>query len=83
MQKFKTFYEDPCWDTHKQVGTKMKGGKRVPNCVPKNEANDPQSADKGKKEQEAGEDTRDKKKKTMSGQVATSPEMNPKVDYKY
>ena len=36
-----------------------------------------------KKEQEAGEDTRDPKKKTMSGQVATSPEMNPRVDYKY
>ena len=75
--------DEACWDSHKQVGTKMKGGKQVPNCVPKNEANDPQSADKGKKEQEAGEDTRDKKKKTMSGQVATSPEMNPKVDYKY
>jgi len=28
---------EACWDTHKQVGTKMKGGKRVPNCVPKNE----------------------------------------------
>jgi hypothetical protein len=26
-----------CWDTHKQVGMKMKGGKQVPNCVPKNE----------------------------------------------
>ena len=75
--------DEACWDSHKQVGTKMKGGKQVPNCVPKNEANDPQSADKGKKEQEAGEDTRDPKKKTMSGQVATSPEMNPKVDYKY
>ena len=35
----KTFKEfaEACWDTHKQVGTKMKGGKRVPNCVPKNE----------------------------------------------
>ena len=33
---FKDFAE-ACWDTHKQVGTKMKGGKRVPNCVPKNE----------------------------------------------
>ena len=72
--------DEACWDSHKQVGTKMKGGKQVPNCVPKNEANE---ADKGKKEQEAGEDTRDKKQKTMSGQVATSPEMNPKVDYKY
>ena len=40
-------------------------------------------ADKGEKEQQTGEDTRDPKKKTMSGQVATSPEMNPKVDYKY
>ena len=37
----KTFKEfaEACWDTHKQVGTKMKGGKRVPNCVPKNEDN--------------------------------------------
>jgi len=26
-----------CWKTHKQVGTKKKGGKTVPNCVPKNE----------------------------------------------
>jgi len=33
---FKDFAE-ACWDTHKQVGTKMKGGKQVPNCVPKNE----------------------------------------------
>jgi hypothetical protein len=24
-----------CWETHKQVGMKTKGGKRVPNCVPK------------------------------------------------
>jgi len=72
--------DEACWDSHKQVGTKMKGGKQVPNCVPKNEANE---ADKGKKEQESGEDTRDKKQKTMSGQIATSPEMNPKVDYKY
>jgi len=35
-QTFKAFRE-ACWDSHKQVGTKMKGGKRVPNCVPKNE----------------------------------------------
>ena len=38
----KTFKEfaEACWDSHKQVGTKMKGGKRVPNCVPKNEEQD-------------------------------------------
>ncbi len=27
--------EEACWETHKQIGTKMKGGKEVPNCVPK------------------------------------------------
>ena len=26
---------DECWDTHVQKGMKMKGGKMVPNCVPK------------------------------------------------
>jgi len=26
---------DPCWASHKMVGTKKKGGKQVPNCVPK------------------------------------------------
>ena len=33
--EFRDLSEDPCWDTHKQVGTKMKGGKEVPNCVRK------------------------------------------------
>ena len=28
-------YEDPCWKGYTQVGTKMKNGKEVPNCVPK------------------------------------------------
>ena len=28
---------EACWDSHKQVGMKKKGGKMVPNCVPKNE----------------------------------------------
>ena len=38
---FKDFAE-ACWDTHKQVGfkTSSKTGKRVPNCVPKNEDNE-------------------------------------------
>ena len=37
----KTFKEfaEACWDSHKQVGFKMKGGKRAPNCVPRNEDN--------------------------------------------
>jgi hypothetical protein len=32
--------KDPCWDTHKQVGMKKKGGKMVPNCVPKESTNE-------------------------------------------
>jgi len=89
--------DEACWDSHKQVGTKQKGGKTVPNCVPKNESKDSEQsypskdakikgdnpADKGKKEQETGEDTRDPKDKAMTGKVATKPEMNPRVDYKY
>lgn len=30
--------DDPCWDGYVQVGTKMKDGKEVPNCVPVDEA---------------------------------------------
>ena len=30
--------ENPCWDGYEMVGMKMKDGKEVPNCVPKNES---------------------------------------------
>jgi len=30
--------DDPCWDGYVQLGTKMKNGKEVPNCVPMEEA---------------------------------------------
>jgi len=33
--------DEKCWDSHKQVGMKKKGGKMVPNCVPKNEDLEP------------------------------------------
>jgi hypothetical protein len=36
-KKMKKEDDDPCWDSHKQVGMKKKGGKMVPNCVPKEE----------------------------------------------
>jgi hypothetical protein len=29
--------KDPCWKGYEMVGTKNKGGKEVPNCVPKEE----------------------------------------------
>ena len=31
---------NPCWDGYKPVGTKKKGGKTVPNCVPVNEGDE-------------------------------------------
>ena len=39
---FKYVQEDngPCWPGYKQVGTKMKNGKEVPNCVPIDEYNE-------------------------------------------
>src|SRR6056300_1678997 len=86
-------------ETHSFVTNKQNekqkevGGEKEPIKTPKNEwktfammaaeLRENNKADKGKKEQEAGEDTRDSKQKTMTGQTATSPEMNPKVDYKY
>tara|TARA_R110000868_G_scaffold103107_7_gene284000 strand:+ start:636 stop:1748 length:1113 start_codon:yes stop_codon:yes gene_type:complete len=30
--------DNPCWDGYEMVGMKMKDGKEVPNCVPKNES---------------------------------------------
>lgn len=41
MISFKQFLEevknDPCWDGYEMIGMKKKDGKKVPNCVPKNE----------------------------------------------
>ena len=34
--------QEACWDSHVQRGTKMKGGKVVPNCVPRNEGTEEQ-----------------------------------------
>ena len=37
MKNFKDYNiaeDGPCWPGYKQVGTKMKNGKQVPNCVP-------------------------------------------------
>ena len=32
--------EDPCWEGYEMVGHKMKDGKEVPNCVPKDKKSD-------------------------------------------
>lgn len=33
-QKLNTHLKAPCWDGYEQIGTKIKDGKEVPNCVP-------------------------------------------------
>lgn len=37
-------YTEACWKNYKMVGTKKKGGKTVPNCVPKEENVEEKSA---------------------------------------
>ena len=37
-KKYMTKEEDPCWKGYEMVGFKKKRGKKVPNCVPVNEA---------------------------------------------
>lgn len=39
--RFKEFVSEsknPCWKGYKQIGTKMKDGRKVPNCVRVNES---------------------------------------------
>lgn len=38
-QKLSTQLKAPCWDGYEQIGTKIKDGKEVPNCVPLEEVN--------------------------------------------
>jgi len=35
LKKLLNEIEEACWDTHKQIGMKSKGGEMVPNCVEK------------------------------------------------
>jgi hypothetical protein len=34
-KKKTTTTKDPCWEGYEKIGMKMKNGKLVPNCVPK------------------------------------------------
>lgn len=45
--------DNPCWKGYKPVGTKKKGGRTVPNCVPK-ESIEEESDDEAKKSHDAG-----------------------------
>ena len=87
--------ETHCFVTNKQnQKQKEVGGEKEPIKTTKNEwktfammaaelREKKEQKKEDKKEMQAGDDTRDKKQKTMTGEIATSPEMNPKVDYKY
>ena len=75
-----------CWKTHKKVGMKMKGGKMVPDCRPKNEErtpalNDPSFSqeykDNAKKAIEAS-----KKKNIEKKEIKMEAVKNPKLDIK-
>ncbi len=39
---------NPCWKGYEPVGMKEKGGKEVPNCVPKNDSSKSNSSTKKK-----------------------------------
>lgn len=53
-EEIQNVLDEACWDTHKQVGMKKKGGRMVPNCVPK----------EGLSKQESEEKKKPKKKKS-------------------
>jgi|LakMenEpi03Aug12_release.lakeMendotaPanAssembly.Ray.scaffolds.fasta_scaffold4182541_1 hypothetical protein len=51
FESFKSIIENnPCWDGYKQIGTKMKNGKRVPNCVPVKESDDASEGDSNRED---------------------------------
>lgn len=43
--------DDPCWDDYEMVGTKKKGGKEVPNCVPMGDETDEGNAFSGARQE--------------------------------
>jgi hypothetical protein len=75
----------PCWPGYKQVGTKMKNGKAVPNCVPTNEkievAQDPDIDDR-KGSQPATFQKGIKSKSTKAARDAHFKKMSKRKDHK-
>ena len=74
----------PCWPGYKQVGTKMKNGKMVPNCVPTNEkievAQDPDIDDR-KGSQPATFQKGIKSKSTKAARDAHFKKMSKRKDH--
>ena len=74
--------DEKCWDTHKQVGMKKKGGKMVPNCVPKNEEFIPEE-EKTELQKKASRGDKDAMKKLhqlrADGKIGKEPGFAPGV----
>jgi ABC-type dipeptide/oligopeptide/nickel transport system ATPase component len=68
--------DDPCWDTHKKVGTKMKGGKRVNDCVPKSEAILTRAAQRDKDAKKAVKTLKDIRKGKYKGVKMANEEID-------
>ena len=69
-----------CWKTHKKVGMKMKGGKMVPDCRPKNEERTPALNDPS-----FSQEYKDNAKKAIEAskkKIKTEAVKNPKLDVK-
>ena len=67
--------EDPCWKGYQMVGTKNKGGKKVPNCVP--ESVQIQESRKAQIVREAVKKAKEKNKST--DKFEPEPELNSQV----
>ena len=72
---------DPCWDTHKQVGMKNKGGKMVPNCVPKTRT-ESFSSWRNDLSEVMSDDVEDKpiKEKKVNNKVTINPKLGEAVE---
>ena len=80
--------DDPCWDSHEMVGMKKgKGGKPVPNCVPKNEEiegvtemeNRSKENDDHERREYGPEGTKKREKKTQELLKRVSPSLRKKL----
>jgi hypothetical protein len=68
--------KDPCWKNYKMVGTKKKGGKTVPNCVPKeSRVGEAQNA-----AQQAAIAISKKKKKAVAEDMRTKADFRREID---
>ena len=73
---------DPCWDSHKQVGMKKKGGKMVPNCVPKTRTESFSSWRNDLSEVMIDDDNNDKpiKEKKVTNKIKINPKLGEAIE---